>query len=183
MASIRVRVGDFEDGILPMVCCSSGRTADDLYSVRFTRTPGWAVFLAFIAFPWGLIAVPFSRLTVSGFLPFTEDSQTRMRKTRRDSLQRLALLGGLTVFGTWVLWLVDHDIALIMLVVGLVGCGVLGLMAARPRGSVGGRPEANGRWVVLSDVAPEFADAYASQLATERVNRRATNPRPAQIDR
>jgi hypothetical protein len=178
-----VRVGDFEDGVLSMVCCSSGRTADDFYSVRFTRTPGWAVFLAIVAFPWGLIAVPFSRLAVSGFLPFTDESQARMREARRVSLQRLALLGGLTVFGTWVIWLVDRDIALIVLVIGLVGCGVLGLMAGRPRGSIGGRPESNGRWVVLTDVAPEFADAYASKLAVERADRRAASGRPADIDR
>ena len=173
MARVRVRVDDFEDGAMPPVCASSGATADGIYEMTFTRTPGWAVVIAFLLFPWGLIVVPFARTSTTGYLPFAEAAQQRMRDARRVALQRLALLGTCTVLLTWGLWLLDHDTALAALVIGLLGCAPLAIMASRPRGSVGGRLDPNGRWLRLDDVDDTFATAYLSQLERRQITRRA----------
>ena len=183
MASVQVRIGDFEDGVLPDVCASSGDAADGLYRIRFAHTPGWAIVIALVLFPVGLIVIPFARVSVTGYLPFTDLVQERMRAARHNSLVRLGVLATFMVLVVWALWLLDHDLAVVPLAFGVVGCGVLALMASSPRGSVGGRLESNRRWVRLTDVSGAFAYEYERQLDRHRAERRAQNqPAPRSPD-
>ena len=172
---MRVSIDDFEDGIVPMVCASSGRPAAGLYRIRLIRTPMWPLLLVLLG-PLGWIAIPiacyFSRTTVVGYLPFTEAAQQRMRIARRHALQLAGLSAAVGVV------LVINAAGYGQTLLGWAGLGSLVVAlaflwrAGRPPGSVGGRPEPGHRWVTVTSVSAEFAAAYTHQLEADRLARR-----------
>jgi hypothetical protein len=94
---VRVRIEDFEDGVLPSVCVSTGARPDRLYRIGFSRTPVWSVFVALFLFPIGLLGIPLARSRTTGYLPFTDEVQERMHRARRTQLTRAGALATVTL--------------------------------------------------------------------------------------
>jgi hypothetical protein len=168
---------DFEDGVLPMVCSSSGAPADQLYHSHLRHSPAWP-FLFLLFFPLGVVitvvlCTVFTR-KADGLLPFADETQRRMRRSRRAANLTAGVGLGFAVLA--IVGLVGHQIVpvfIAMLVVGaLVVVGGL-IRAAVPAGSIGGKPDSNGRWITLSGVSHAFADAYDMQERRRRAERRA----------
>src|SRR5689334_11445957 len=100
MASIRVRVEDFEDGVYPDVCASSGvEGGTRLYRAEATYRPGW-VWLLLLGGPFGIVvAVVLSfalRRSVPGYVPYQPTVQSTIARQR----QRFAA-GGLVALGVF----------------------------------------------------------------------------------
>jgi hypothetical protein len=179
MAGVRVRIGDFEDGAVPWICASSGEPADDLYLIRMRRAAAWAWAVALLFFPFGLIVLFLADVTAQGYLPFTHEAQRAMRQARRHALVLAGWAAGLGLLLTWIGVLVDPRIGLAALVAATVVSLLFLVKAARPAGSVGGRPDSTLRFVDLTHVHPTFAAAYERQVAVARAQRRAVAWQPA----
>jgi hypothetical protein len=178
MAAGRIRIDDFEDGVLPGVCAGTGAPASRLYQVNATsRMPGW-LWLAVFAGPAGILFLAlggsFLRKTARGCLPYADGHQAAMRRRIRG--WGLMAAAGLVVA---VLALVIRsnvgfaNLALLLGAAGLVAL-LLGLFLwANPPGAVGLTLDSTGRWVELDNVSPAFAAAYEQQEARRRAARRA----------
>jgi hypothetical protein len=56
MAAVRIRIDDFEDGSVPLVCASSGASGARLYQADISsKSPGW-MWLLVLGGPMGLAA-------------------------------------------------------------------------------------------------------------------------------
>lgn len=168
MATVRLRIDDFEDGVVPAICAGSGAPADRNYVVRASsRAPGW-VWLALLGGPGGLLlALLLSgvfRKATSGYLPYDDGYQDRMRARIRTAgaVAGFALLGG-----TW------GGLALVFFVGGLLTASVGAFFWFNPPGSVGATLDSTVRWVELDNASPAFVRAYEEQEARRRAARRA----------
>ena len=187
MASVRVRIDDFEDGVLPLVCAGSGVPSERRWKVEATsRTPGW-VWLFLLAFPWGLLAIlvlsAALRKRTPGFVPYTDAHQAAVQGRVRTAA-----------------WFAVSGMALVVGGVALLtqpGFRPLGAVVAagaafvtafsyflwlNPPGSAGLTLDRTGRWVELDPVAPAFARAYEEQEARRRAARRAEAEADVRID-
>ncbi len=179
MATVDVRVDDFEDGALPRICAASGVAADRPYGMRACYRPSWPVIFILLG-PLGwlimLVVAAGTERRVDGSLPFADTAYDRTRSARRSALIHLGevvvlTVGFLVLFG----WLGSGRSQVGALVVGLVVGGACAVRASQPPGSVAVKLSRNQRHVTLRDVAPEFAAAYADQEA-RRVARRLADP-------
>jgi hypothetical protein len=177
MATVRIRIDDFEDGVLPAICAATGAPADRNYEVRATsRASGW-VWLALLAGPGGiLVALLFSgvfRKSTSGYLPYLDAYQDRMRSRIRIAAVGAgagvaAALGGFALLGgTW------GGLGLLFFVGGLLAASLGAFFWFNPPGSVGATLDSTVRWVELDNASPAFVRAYEGQEAHRRAARRA----------
>ena len=178
MASVRIRIDDFEDGVVPGVCAGTGAPGARLYHVSASsRTPGWA-WLGLLAGPAGIVFVflagAFLRKTAKGYLPYVDEHQDRMRR-------RIRVSGGVAAAGV--------ALAVVSLLplrtVGFATLGTAGVVVgglalviglflwANPPGSVGITLDSTGRWVEVDSASPAFTLAYEQQEARRRAARRA----------
>jgi hypothetical protein len=177
--AVRVRIEDFEDGVLPMTCVGSGAPADRLYQLRANGSgPGW-IWLALLAGPAGiLVALLLSsamRTSAHGWLPFNDgfhrSVMARVHRHGRYALGGLALL----VAGLVVVVAAPRTFAPLGLLVLLLGLSigiVTGYLWSNPPGYVRATVESGGRGVILTPVSDEFADAWWSQEARRQEARR-----------
>ena len=178
MASVRVRVEDFEDGVLPLVCVATGAPSDRLYKVEATsRAPGW-VWLFLLGFPWGLFLIPLvagaTRKRTWGFVPYTDAHQTVV--SRRVRMAAWCAVSGAAALVLGFLLLLQQGYGVLgfgFAVVGGVAALVGGFLGLNPPGSAGLTLDRTGRWVELDPVSPAFARAYEDQEARRRAARRA----------
>jgi hypothetical protein len=178
--AVRVRIEDFEDGVLPLVCASTGAPADARYGVRATGpSPGW-VWLFLLGGPigwllaFGLAGTVRSSSTL-GMVPFTDAHQdalqARIRRLAWTTVGGVALLvAGLALGGTS--GEAFSPLALLFVAVGFALALVAGFLWLHPPGSVKATIEGNGRWVVLTPVAAAFVEGYEAQEARRRQARR-----------
>jgi hypothetical protein len=180
MASIRVRIEDFEDGVYPDVCASSGATGGTrLYRADISSRVGW-VWLLLLGGPVGLLAAivlsVVLRKTAKGYLSYTDAVQRRIR--RRSQRMLWGVVASLAVVaGSLLLSTAGTSAYRGLAVAGFAG-GVLGVVVfaffwSNPPGSVGGALDSTGRWIDLDPVSTRFADAYEQQEARRRAARRA----------
>jgi hypothetical protein len=176
LARVRVRMDDFEDGALPMVCASSGQPADRLYTSHVQYSPLWP-FLFLVLFPFGILVTVVLCFVLSrradGFLPYADAVHRRMRRSRTAGWIAAAVgclmtaLGGFGLAGRAI-----ESAFTLLLLVGVVTI-IAGLTrAAYPSGSIGGKPDANGRWITLRSLSTEFVVAYEAQERRRRAERR-----------
>lgn len=175
---MRIRIDDFEDGVVPGVCAGTGAPGARLYHVSASsRTPGWA-WLGLFAGPAGIVfvflAAVFLRKTAEGYLPYVDQHQDRMRRRIRVSAGVAA--GGFALAVVSLLPLRTVGFATL----GYLGVALGGLalvaglfLWANPPGSVGLTLDSTGRWVEVDNASPAFAVAYEQQEARRRAARRA----------
>ena len=175
MATIELRVDDFEDGVLPWVCASSGEPVTARYGFRATHSSAWPVLLL-VAGPVGFVAMVVVMALlhghVDGWLPLSDRAHeavprlppsgapTPGRGARRE--RRRGRAPG--VVG------LDH-VAGRRGPRGSVSIGWCAATVFRPEGSLGLRLSRNGRVVTIVDASEEFAAAYRAQ-EERRVRRR-----------
>jgi hypothetical protein len=174
---VRVRIEDFEDGVLPDVCVWSGGTPDRFYRATFSKSPRWIWLLLFVG-PFGflfLLVASFAfQKSASGFLPYADAVQRRIRQRRREFGVAAVVAFAIAAFG----WSLADSYELRALAAVLVGAGALtlllcGFLTLNPPGLVDGRVDSTNRWVELGPVHPNFAAAYARQEESRRAGRRA----------
>ena len=181
MASVRVRIEDFEDGLLPAVCSSSGAPATRLYTASMSsRGSGWVWLLVF-AGPVGVVAAlvlsQLLRKTAHGYLPYSDETHRVLRDRSRRYAQGMAGCLALALVSLLLLAMAtEAGFRNLGIAVGavtvLVGAGFAFLWWNVP-GSVGGHLDASGRWIELDPVSANFAAAYEQQEADRRAARRA----------
>ena len=178
MARVRVRIEDFEDGVLPDVCVSSGAPADGRSASSIsTRTSGW-LWLFVFAGPFGivgaLVLASVLRKTAHGRLPYARAVQDRLAERMRTYAWFAVSSIGLFAGG---LALAQADGFGPVGTVVMFGAAFVGaffvFLWSNPPGSVGGHLDSTGRWVELDPVSPRFAAAYERQEADRRAARRA----------
>lgn len=176
MATIELRVDDFEDGVLPRTCASSGAPADGLYRLRATRSAAWPVVLLVFG-PIGAVATVVLLVLlhghVDGWLPMSDQAHAAVRAARRAAVRRLVevvvAVAGIVALLAWQGW----TTALVVVVLaGAVSVGFCVATVFQPPGSLGLRWARNGRIVTVKDASDEFVAAYREQEA-RRVRRRA----------
>lgn len=176
MARVRLRIDDFEDGVLPEACVSSGRPTTAQYHVAAHRQPWWPLWFVLLG-PVGLVlAAAVSAALhqrVPGFLPFDDEVQAVGRAQRRNRTAAMVVAavatGGVVLVAGGAGY---GQTALVAFLAGAVITGLLWFAAARPRGAVGLRLERDGRWVRVDDASPVFVAAYEAQEAARRERRR-----------
>ena len=184
MATVRLRIDDFEDGVVPAICAGSGAPADRNYVVRASsRAPGW-VWLALLGGPGGLLlALLLSgvfRKSTSGYLPYRDAYQDRMRARIRTAGAvgvagvGVAIAGFALLGGTW------GGLGLVFFVGGLLAASIGAFFWFNPPGSVGVTLDATTRWVELDNASPAFVQAYEQPEARRRAARRAAAAAAAQ---
>lgn len=175
MATIELRVDDFEDGVLPRVCASSGEPVNARYGFRATHSSAWPVLLL-LAGPAGFVAMvvvmALLHSRVDGWLPLSDRAHQAVRASRRRALRRLGELlvvgaGGVALLA-WFQW---TTLLVIVVLVGSVSIGWCVATVFRPEGSLGLRLSRNGRVVTIIDASDEFVAAYRAQ-EERRVRRR-----------
>ena len=187
MASVRIRIDDFEDGVLPGVCAGTGAPGARLYHVTASsRTPGWA-WLALFAGPAGfvflLLAGSFLRKTAQGYLPYSEHHQARMLHRIRTSAAVAA--GGLVllVLSLFVRTGIGFgNLGIAGFVVGGITVTLGVFLWANPPGSVGLTLDGTGRWIEVDTCSNGFAFAYEQQEARRRAARRSEVLDPTTVD-
>ena len=178
MARVRIRIDDFEDGLVPGICASSGRPGARLYHAEIpSRGAAWVWLLAF-AGPVGivvaLILTGVLRKSAQGYLPYREEVQELIRL--RSSRYAQGLVASLTLLtAAFVLSVASRDFRPLSVLLGIaavVGAMGFGFFWINVPGSVGGHLDGTGRWIELDPVAPAFAAAYEAQEARRRAARR-----------
>jgi hypothetical protein len=179
-SSVRVRIDDFEDGVLPLVCVSTGAPAEHRYRVSATSKTSGAVWLALLAGPVGLVlAVALSsilRRRTEGLLPYTDEQQLRILGRVRTAAWGAVAALGVAVGGFLLMARTEGGFAglgLLLCALALVVAAFAGFLWLNPPGSAGATIDSTGRWVELDPVAPAFARAYEEQEARRRAARRA----------
>ena len=178
MASVRVRIDDFEDGVLPGVCASSGVPGARLCRIdASSRTPGW-LLLCLLGGPFGIIAgLVLSgalRKTASGYVPYSYHVHAKLQ----DRLQTYAWLGvgGVAgIVGGLGLSMADGygPLGVVLLAGGFFLAAFFGFLWSNVPGSVRATLDSTSRWVVFDPVSAAFAEAYEAQEADRRRARRA----------
>ena len=189
MASVRIRIDDFEDGLLPGICASSGRAGARLYKADISsRGSGWAWLLVF-AGPIGIVAALLLtgalKRTAHGYLPYREEVQDVIRLRSRRYAQ--GLVGSLALLtAAFVLTVASRDfrpLSVLLGVAGVIAAVGFAFFWANVPGSVGGHLDGTGRWIELDPVAPAFAAAYDAQEAHRRASRRDERLNERRLDR
>jgi hypothetical protein len=179
MPSVRVRIDDFEDGVLPAVCASSGAAEARLHRISVSsRAPGW-LWLAVFAGPFGILAAlvvsAVLRKTAHGYVPYVPEVQARLsQRSHRYAWGLVQSIGAVTaafVVATFA-GSAFTGIAVAVAVAGVIGIVVFAFLWSYVPGSVGGRLDGTGRWVELFPVSAAFAAAYEDQEARRRAARR-----------
>ena len=180
MARVRVRIDDFEDGVYPDVCASSGvEGGARLYRAAISSRSPW-LWLLVLGGPAGIIAAlvlhAVLQKTAHGYLPYAEAVQVRLyQRSRRFAWAAVASLG--VVVGSLLLTTSGtsgfRGLGALGFVAGIVGMLAFGFLWSNVPGSVGGRLDTTGRWIVLDPVNDRFAAAYEQQEARRRAARRA----------
>lgn len=172
-------------GDLPMVCVRTGRPADALAPVWFTRSPWWAwVPLAALctaatvqsswtplATWWAagalLLPVILSR-GVTGQVPLDRGTRQRMAhvRARRFRVVMTALLLTWVAVGLWLLGSRAAGIVVLVAVVTLYLTAIAMALYGRSL-TVRGRPQSDGS-VILRRVHPAFVDALALRRTGHR---------------
>ena len=190
MATVRVRIDDFEDGLLPGICAATGAPAERTYRVEATsKAPAW-IWLFLFAFPWGLVVIAvlgrLLRTSTTGYVPFTPAHRALVSGRIRTAAWATVIAAAVAVGS---LLLVAASSASAFRSLGLLGMGGAVLVAVlgyflwlNPPGSVGMTIDGTGRWVELDNASPAFVAAYEAQEAQRRAERRAaiaaTSPEP-----
>jgi hypothetical protein len=183
VASVRVRIDDFEDGVYPDVCASSGVAGGArLYGDQATYRPGWVWLLVFGGPPGIIAALVLSsvlRRSVPGYVPYAETTQDTLLRRQSRFVQGGLVAAAVDVGSLLVAVLSDGSAYRTLSTLGLVA-GAVGVVAAvffwaNVPGAVGTHLESNGRWVVLDPVSRRFAAAYEEQEARRRRSRRAAS--------
>ena len=186
MAKVRIRIDDFEDGLLPGVCASTGRSGARLYHASIpSKAPAW-VWLLVLAGPAGillaLLVAQFARSVAQGYVPYTDEVQAVLRA--RSRRYGLAVISCAALFVTVLVLLASDGLgagpAAGFRTIGMLLCGaavlsgiVFAFLWSNLPGSVGGHLDSTGRWIELDPVSPRFAEAYEAQEADRRAARRA----------
>ena len=184
MAKVRIRIDDFEDGLLPGICAASGADGARLYHADIpSKVPAWVWLLAFGG-PAGillaLLIARFARSTAHGYVPYTDELQAKLRARSRCFAR--GFVGSLAVaVGALFLFTVDGfgpgggfgRLAFVLVLAGGLGALVLAFLWSNVPGSVGGHLDGTGRWIELEPVSVRFAEAYERQEAERRSARRA----------
>ena len=180
MAKVRIRIDDFEDGLLPGICAASGADDARLYHAQIpSRAPAW-VWLLVLTGPGGillaLLVAHLARKVAHGYLPYTDELQAVLRVRSRRFAQ--GFVGSVALFVA----------SLVLVATGASGFRVLGMLAggaavlggivfgflwSNVPGSVGGHLDGTGRWIELDPVSARFAEAYEWQEADRRAARRS----------
>ena len=179
MAGVRVRIDDFEDGLLPDVCASSGAPGARLYWITVSsKTPAW-LWLGVFGGPAGIVAAlvlsSVLRKSASGYVPYTAETHARLQRARRRATWGVLQGLGAVVAAVALAALGPpsfHLVASAVGVAGLVAVVVFAFLYANPPGSVGGHLDSTSRWVELDPVSTRFAAAYEAQEAERRAARR-----------
>lgn len=177
MARVAVRVVDFEDGVLPRVCVSTGDEATLLREMRALHRPWWPLLLILLGpIGWILALVIASSVSreLSGWVPFSEAANERMKQSRRTRLRfALGALVGAIVTGFSLAVMGRDSAALVVGLIGLVVAAVGWLAAGQPAGSISVSLNPNGRTVDLTWVSRRFSESYQDQEARRRDARQA----------
>ena len=179
-SSVRIRIEDFEDGLLPGICASSGADGARLYATSLRSKPIPWLLLAIFAGPFGILAAivlaSALRKTVEGYVPYTPKVHAQVQRRVIRCAWGVAQGFG-AVVAALVLAVAGPDsfapIAVIVGIAGLLAFAVFSFLCSNPPGSVGGHLDSTGRWVVLDPVATRFALAYEAQEDDRREARRA----------
>jgi len=182
MATLRVRVEDFEDGVYPDVCSSSGvEGGTRLYRADATYRPGWVWLLLLGGPPGFVVAVVLSivlRRSVPGYVPYAPSVQAAVLRRRNRFAQGFVV--ALAVFaGSLALSMSSRGgtglsgLAALGFVFGGLGLTITLFFWCYPPGSVGAKLQSNGRWVGLEPVSNAFAFAFEQQESRRRAARRA----------
>ena len=186
MAKVRIRIDDFEDGLLPGICAASGAPGARLYHADIpSKAPAWVWLLVF-AGPAGivlaLLVAQFARKVAHGYVPYADEVQAVLRE--RSRRYALAVVSCVALFTTVLVLLATGGLgvgsASGFRTLGLVLCGaallgglVFFFLWCNLPGSVGGNLDSTGRWIELDPVSAGFAAAYEAQEADRRAARRA----------
>lgn len=179
MASVRIRIDDFEDGVLPEVCASSGAPSERLYKTDISsRTPGW-VWLCVLGGPFGialaLVLAAVLRKTAHGYLPSTDEVQARLQVRSRLGARCFVASIALLVVGLLLATTAEGfgPLGAVIMGVAAVSALVAAFLFSNVPGSVGGHLDSTSRWVELEPVSPWFVAAYDAQESARRAERRA----------
>jgi hypothetical protein len=188
MAGVRVRIEDFEDGVYPDVCASSGvEGGTRLYRADISSQSRWVWLLVF-AGPMGILAAlalsGLLRKTASGYVPYTPAVQERLRQRARTfawvvvgSIGLLLGSGLLAAQGPSAY----QGLGALGFIAGTIGVLVFTFLWSHVPGSVGGHLDSTGRWIELEPVSAAFAFAYEQQEARRRAARRAATYEPDDV--
>ena len=176
MAQVTVRVEDFEDGVFPSVCASSGVPVEKFRRSTARYEPGWPLVFCLLG-PVGvviaLVAIGALTRTVDGWMPVDPDVVDRVHRVRRVAWTTAIAITGVTVAATALLFSSSAGTAAtLVLVLGLAGAGFALYRAANPPGKVKARLAPNGRTITLTRVHPEFVVDYKDQEWRRRAARR-----------
>jgi peptidoglycan/LPS O-acetylase OafA/YrhL len=172
--ALRVRVEDFEDGVLPMICVATGAPADRRYRTRANATASGWVWLALFAGPIGLVlalvVANAMGASTDGIVPFSDEHQDRVHRRRRTfGWSAIAGLGSMV--GALALTSARSTyapLAFVLLLGGALVLLVAGFLWVNTPGSTKATLEGNGRWVVLAPVSTAFGRAYTEQEERRR---------------
>jgi hypothetical protein len=178
MAMVRIRIDDFEDGVLPPVCASSGRDGARLYASEISsKTPPW-LFLLIFGGPMGIVAAlvlaSVLRKSANGYLPYAVEVQDRMRLRARLATRWFVGSIALLVCGLVLATAAEGFGALGAVIMGIAALSavVAAFLYSNLPGAVGGQLDSTARWIELDPVNARFAAAYEAQEAARRAARR-----------
>ena len=186
MAKVRLRIDDFEDGLLPGICASTGAPGARLYHASIpSKAPAW-VWLLVLTGPAGillaLLVAQLARKVAHGYVPYTDELQAVLRERSRRYGHAVISCAALFLA---VLVLLASDglgaggsrgfqsLGLVLCGVAVLGGLVFAFLWSNVPGSVGGHLDSTGRWIELDPVSTRFAEAYEAQEADRRAARRA----------
>lgn len=154
MATVDIPVRSFTDReLLPSVCAATGGRPDTTWRVTARRTPFWVWFLVLvpIAFlpAWVLLTE-----SVSGDLPVRDVVRRRLAALRAVRAVAVAIVVGSLVGELWGLTPGNG-----LIWAGLALAVAVAASPKRSRYGISARLDATGEHVVLSGVAPPFAQA------------------------
>jgi hypothetical protein len=154
VASLEIRAGDFERGVLPAVCPKHGATTMDTSQRRFyTRTPAWLIALIVISLALALIVALAIRSGLSGRLPRCE----QCLRAKRRTVTVLAALWLALIVGFWPITVAGGAVAAVWFV--LLVLVVIGSITASGHWSVSGWLTKDKSLIHLRNVHPEFVNA------------------------
>lgn len=177
MDRIRIRVEDFEDGVLPNLCIATGRPADGCSKAVAITGLGWGVLLPVLGalvlniggFVAGLVILSLMTRRVQGLLPWTHAASEVSRQARRHRWILAAATAAVTAGAAALAFIAGSlQVMLVSAIIGGLVVGGLALSANSPPGSVKLRLESNGRWVEVRNVSPDFVAAYRGQTRLRR---------------
>ena len=162
----RCPVDTFERGRLPSVCALTGKRSEGVYPARFESEIGAKWLLLFLGLVPFFIVWAITRKTALGRIPVTEDAFVTLEvQRRRRALAAWSMfLGGIlsAVLGVFVGVGVEAlGVALVVIGMGLI---VAAFVVNSRTPTLKGFVEPSGRWVVITNAHPAFAEAVGRQV-------------------